>query len=147
MLVAIGDAARGGLEPLRGLARRIIEREQRFGLVFEPTPEELSINADASSQVAVALAGRYGAEAVRQDRYGKPTAPFDFSVMRRDRRVVSSSGVSGVLAKVPTARFDYIFLDPGYVQDARAWLERRRAALIEPSATEEDDVQTDPSDP
>ncbi len=139
VLVAIAEAAREGEEPLRGLARRIVEREQRFGLVYEPTPDELSINADASSQVALALAARYGAEAVRHDRYGKPTAPFDFSVMRRDGKVVSSTGVSEVLAKVPTARFDYVFLDPGYAEDARAWLKSRRAALIEPSDTEEDD--------
>lgn len=141
VLAALRFSAEEGAEPLRGLARRIVERPQRFGLLYEPTPDELSLNADASSQVAEALAERYGPDAVRHDRYGRPTTPFDFSVMRHDHRVVSSTGVSDVLAKVPTPRFDFVFLDPAHVEDARTWLQHRREELIQPSATEEEDEQ------
>jgi HD superfamily phosphohydrolase len=139
VLAAIHAAAREGEEPLRSLARRVVERGQRFGLVYEPTPDDLSRNADAGKQVAEALAERYGEEAVRHDRYARPTAPFDFPVMRRDRQVVSSTGVSEVLAKVPSARFDYVFLDRQHKADADAWLAAHHEEVIEPPAVEEED--------
>lgn len=139
VLAAIFSHAREGEEPLRTLGRRIVEREQRFSLVYEPTPDELAVNADASIQVSEALAARYEPDAVRHDRYGKVTSPFDFSVMRRDRQVVSSTGVSEVLGKVPSARFDYVFLDPAHAADARAWLARTREEFVKPPVTEEDD--------
>lgn len=116
-----------------------MERGQRYALVYEPTPDDLSRNADAGKQVAEALAERYDDEAVRHDRYGRPTAPFDFAVMRRDRQVVSSTGVSEVLAKVPSARFDYVFLDRQHKADAERWLNAHRDELIEPPAIEEAD--------
>lgn len=139
VLADIYRLAREGEEPLRTLARRVVERGQRFGLVYEPTPDELARNADAGKQVAEKLVERYGEEAVRHDRYARNTAPFDFPVMRRDRQVVSSTGVSEVLAKVPSARFDYVFLDRQYKADADAWLAAHRDELIEPPAVEEED--------
>lgn len=139
VLSTIHRLAREGEEPLRTLARRVVERGQRFGLVYEPTPDHLALNADAGKQVAKKLAERYGEEAVRHDRYARHTAPFDFPVMRRDRQVVSSTGVSEVLSKVPSARFDYVFLDRQYKADADAWLDAHRDELIEPPAVEEAD--------
>jgi HD superfamily phosphohydrolase len=139
VLAAIHAAAREGNEPLRTLARRIVVRREKFAQIYEPTPAELARNPDAGKQVAAALAERCGADAVRHDRYGKPTAPFDFPVMRRDREVVSSTGASAVLTRVPTARFDYTFLDRRHWADAEAWLAANRDALVEPSAIEDED--------
>ena len=139
VLTAIHASADGSDEPLRTLARRIVVRGERFAQVYEPTPAELARNPDAGKQVAVALAERYGVEAVRHDRYGKPTSPFDFPVLRRDREVVSSTGASEVLTRVPTARFDYTFLDRRHLADAEAWLATSRDSLVNPPEIEDED--------
>jgi HD superfamily phosphohydrolase len=137
--VALYREARDGEEPLRTLARRVVERGQRFKMVYSPTPEDRAVNADAGKQVAAALAERYESEAVRHDEYGKPTSPFDFPVLNRDGRVVSSTGASEVLVQVPTARFDYVFLGPQHFDEGEAWVKANRAEIIEPPATEEED--------
>lgn len=145
VMTGISEAARGSEEPLRTLARRIVERGQRFTVAFSPSPQERAINVDAGKQVAAALSQRYAPEAVRHDRYSKQTAPFDFPVLRRDDQVVSSTGMSEVLGEVPTARFDYVFLDQQHTADAKAWLtDQRRAELIQPPETNEaDDDETE----
>jgi HD superfamily phosphohydrolase len=140
VLVAIHQAVDGEDEWLARLARRIVDRDERFALVYEPTPDELGRNADASRQVAEALVERYDPEAVRHDRFGKPTSPFDFPVMRRDREVVSSTGVSEVLSKVPSARFDYVFIDRKHRADADAWLGTNRRELVDQPPVEEEDL-------
>lgn len=139
VLTAVQEQARDGGEPQRTLARRIVERGQRFVMVYSPTPKDLSTNADAGKQVADALSGRYGEDAVRYDRYGKQNSPFDFPVLLHGGEVVSSSGVSDVLSEVPTARFDYVFLDRGHSADAKDWLKQNREEVIEPSEVEEAD--------
>jgi HD superfamily phosphohydrolase len=143
VLSVIYREAREEEEPLRTLARRVVERGQRFGMVYSPTPEDRALNADAGKQVAQALAERYEPEAVRHDAYGKPTAPFDFPVVTRDGRVVSSAGASEVLAQVPTARFDYVFLDRQHFAEAKEWVKTNREALIQPTETEEEDEPDD----
>lgn len=139
VLVALNRCARETDEPIRTLARRVVERGQRFGLVYSPTPGDRARNADAGKQVTAALAERYSPEAVRHDQYGKPTSPFDFPVLQRDGRVVSSTGASDVLAEVPTARFDFVFLDRQHHTAAESWLEANREEIIEPSGVEEED--------
>lgn len=140
VLSALYFQAREGEEPLRTLARRVVERGQRFQMVYSPSPEDLVRNADAGKQVAAALAAHYDdEEVVRHDQYGKPTAPFDFPVLKRDGRVVSSTGESEVLAKVPTARFDYVFAESTRAAEAEAWIKANRDTLIEPPAVEEED--------
>jgi HD superfamily phosphohydrolase len=140
VLAAINAAARDGDDPLRPLARRIVVRQERFAQIYVPTPAELARNPDAGRQVASALAERYGADAVRHDRYGKATAPFDFPVLRRDREVISSTGASEVLTRVPTARFDYTFLDRRHRADAEVWLKAHRDRLVVPPEVEDEDA-------
>lgn len=143
VLSVIYREAREGAEPLRTLARRVVERGQRFAMVYSPTPEDRALNADAGKQVAQALADLYGPEAVRHDAYSKPTAPFDFPVLTRDGRVVSSAGASEVLGQVPTARFDYVFLDRQHFAEANEWVKANREMLIQPTETEEEDEPDD----
>lgn len=140
ILSALYEEARLGEEPLQSLARRVVERRERFRMVYSPTPEDLRRNADAGKQVAAALVERYdNRDCVRHDHYGKPTALFDFPVLKRDGRVVSSAGALEVLGNVPTARFDYVFIDPGRASEAEDWIKVNREAIIAPSTIEEAD--------
>lgn len=139
VLAAIHDSSRGTDPKLRELALRIVDRGKRFSLVYEPTPDELAINADASAQVGAWLGETYGVEAVRRDQYGKPTTPFDFPVMERDQNVVSSTGVSEVLGNVPTSRFDFVFLDLVNAEEARWEITRRRQELVQPPTSEDNE--------
>jgi HD superfamily phosphohydrolase len=139
ILVALQTCAGDQHHALGSLARRVVDREHRFGLVYSPSPADLVRNADASKQIAAALGTRYGADSVRHQQYGKPTSPFDFPVLQRDGQVFSSLGVSEVLASVPTARYDYVFMQPEHCDDAAAWLKGSRDAIIEPPEFEEED--------
>jgi hypothetical protein len=64
----------------------------------------------------------------------------------RDGRVVSSAGASEVLAQVPTARFDYVFLDRQHFAEAEEWVKANRETLIQPTETEEEDEPGDDGD-
>ncbi len=143
VLSGMYQAARQEEEPLRTLASRLVDRSQRFALVYQPTPEDRRKNADAGKQVASALTDRFGEDAVRHDRYGKPTSPFDFPVLTRGGRVVSSTGVSDVLSEVPIARIDFTFVAPAHSRDAEEWLDENRESIIEPTAVEEEDEPED----
>jgi HD superfamily phosphohydrolase len=140
VLAAIGQAIRSEVEPLRILARRIVERGQRFAAIYEPSPADLRTNVDAARQVADALIDRYGEDAVRPDRYVKEDIPPVFSIQQRDRAVVASTGVSPLLSSIPAARSEYVFLDRQYLRDAQDWLAKEKDWLIEqPSSEEEED--------
>lgn len=139
MLRALARAASDPDPRLGDLARRITDRDKRFALLYEPFPDDLARNADSAGQVGQAAIDRYGEDAVRTDSYGKIDDPYDFSVQRRNGEVVSSTGVSEVLRGVPTARFEYVFLDRQHVADGQRWLRDKRDELIAPIPEEQQD--------
>ena len=124
---------------MRTLARRIVDRSERYVAVYEPSPGDLAINVDAASRMAEALEGKYGADAVRHDRYAKVDEPFDFSVERRDGEVISSASASELLGHVPAARTESVFCDRQYLMDAKKWLGEHRDKTIQPTEHEDED--------
>lgn len=139
ILGAIRAASERGSGRLGTLARRITDRSERYVAVYEPSPSDLAINVDAASQIAQALAGRYGDDAVRHDRYAKVDEPFDFSVERRDDEVISSASASELLGHIPAARTESVFCDRQYLADATEWLSSHRDEVIQPTEHEEED--------
>ncbi len=138
VLTAIRAESAGPVSRLQELAIRLTDRRQRFALLYEPGPADLERNADAGIQVAEHATERYGDDAVRVDSYRNVSEAFDFPVLRRDGQVVSSTGVSEVLREVPSARFEYVFIDRQYLEDAREWIENNRDELITAPAREEE---------
>jgi HD superfamily phosphohydrolase len=136
--IAAGASARRASR-MRTLARRITDRTERFVSVYEPTPDDLAINVDAAAQVADALVERYDADAIRHDRYAKVDETVDFSIERRDGKVVSSTSVSELLRHVPAARTESVFCSRHHLADARQWLAEHHQEIIAPTEHEEDD--------
>ncbi|HXV06054.1 MAG TPA: HD domain-containing protein [Solirubrobacterales bacterium] len=101
-------------------------------MLYEPRPEHQRVNADAARQIAAAAVERYGPDAVRFDSYDPEQTPFDFPVQTRDGAISSSTELSDVLAQVPVARFQRVYLDCQYLEDAKRWLKTDTESLIAP---------------
>jgi uncharacterized protein len=139
VLAAMAAAALENDDRLGVLARRILARGERFRLLYEPKPEHQRLNADAAHQVAAAALDRYGKDAVRFDSYEPEQSPFDFPVQTRDGGISSSAELSDVLARVPVARFQRVYLDCQYLEDAGRWLKAEMESLIAPPSSYGDD--------
>jgi hypothetical protein len=136
VLVAVASAARstGRSKPereRRDLARRLCDRTHTFKLLYERTAEDVRLNADAARLVATAAAAHLGAGNVRYDPGGKGSGRAVFPVRERDGNVESSTGLSEVLRNVPASRYEYVFVHPAKVQEARSWLSESKRELLE----------------
>jgi len=130
--VALLNAANGDDGELREYARRIICR-QHFRRVYEPTSEDLQISLDPAAEIYAALCNEFGTEAVRHDRIARspddPAEPPEFAVLKGEQ-VVSSVGESDVLANIPDATVDSVFVHPDCREEAREWLATNRRDIL-----------------
>jgi HD superfamily phosphohydrolase len=131
---AAGDAGHPG----HIHARRILMREH-FKVLYAPSPDELAANDDAAEQVFEAAVERFGAEHVRFDRYTKGAGSVEFPVLQRNGKSGSSTSVSGVLARVPEASTQHVFVSRDEFENGRRWRDANLASLVEPRVEEEDD--------
>jgi HD superfamily phosphohydrolase len=99
-------------------ARRIISREH-FRLLYERNSDDLKINADAAKIICGKLCEKYGKDNVYHDYYRQKGEGYDFPVLYDDKRIVSSIGLSDVLAKMPLIATDYIYISLKYKKDAQ----------------------------
>jgi hypothetical protein len=122
--------------PRHSLATRILQR-RFFRVLYDRRPEDLRRNIDAVGLVYRAALVRYGDELVARDTNIDPGQPsstepsaLTFAVEREDGKVVSSVQVSQILGKVPKARFDYVFIAPEILDDAREWLNTNMDTIL-----------------
>jgi hypothetical protein len=92
----------------------------------------VKVNPQAGQAVFAAAKSKFGPSCVRFDAYSQRGGAPDFPVKMRDGRIVSSMAVSETLSKLPVLAVDFVFVDPKIVDQARSWLERNRARLIQP---------------
>jgi uncharacterized protein len=142
VLTAMGQAVRDPGHPGHVHACRILRREH-FKVLYAPTPSELAANDDAAVQVFEAAKERYGEEHLRFDRYTKGAGSAEFPVLQANGKPGSSLSVSGVLARVPEASTQHVFVSRETFDDARRWKDANLAALIEPRVEEEEDNHAD----
>lgn len=129
------DAAYSGGDELGEHARRIVCR-RHFRRVYEPSREDLEATLDPTGEIYAALRNRFGSEAVRHDRItrasediSEPLEAPEFPVLF-DEQSVSSVGVSDVLAKVPEATVDCIYVHPDLREEAREWLVTKKRDIL-----------------
>jgi HD superfamily phosphohydrolase len=115
----------------RELACRLCDRTAMFKLLYERTTEDVRINADAAELLATAAIKQFGADNIRYDPGGKGSGRVVFSVRERDGNVESSTGLSEVLRNVPASRYEYVFVHPAKLQEARTWLADKKRELLE----------------
>ena len=129
--VAIREAANDqSIAGHRHAAR--IDRRQHFKVLYDRNPEDVTINRNAATCVAVAAAERFGEDNIRLDKYPPKVASEDFPVLTRDGRIASSLALSTVLNRIPVYPVGTVFVAPEIVKNAREWLNRERGAIIVP---------------
>ena len=72
-------------------------------------------------------------ERVRHDRIVQSGGAPDFPVLTKDGRIASSLAMSETLTRLEAASFDYVFVDPAILGEARQWLDANRQKVIVPT--------------
>ena len=127
MLEAARDKKARGHDP----ARRTCQREH-YRLIYARHPQDVAVNPNASQAVCKALGKQFGPDNFRFDRYTQKARPTEFPVRLRDDRITSAMAFSQALGKLPILAVDYVFAEPRIFDRADRWLERNRAAVIQP---------------
>ncbi len=128
ILSAIAECARNDSHAAHVHAARIFSRKH-FKLLRDVGSAGKDF-LDAGENVYAAVCERYGADAVRRDRYFQRESVVDFPVLDRDGSTVSSLQLSSLLTRLPTVKFDYVFIDPEHLDDARIWLKAHEASIM-----------------
>ncbi len=136
VIAAMSNAARSPRSAGHEPARRIVQR-RHFKLLWEQNPADLSVNPEAGSVICEAVEAVFGTEAVRRDRVSKSGATIDFPVAYPDNRVTSGQLLSEVLRNLPTLAFDYVFVQPELISEAKQWLDNNREAILKRVPREE----------
>jgi uncharacterized protein len=136
VFVAIDKAARTtghgtATKRRRKLALRLCQRDACFKLLYKRNPEDIQSNADASKLIFQAARDQFGSDVVRYDAGGKDAGRVEFPVRDRFGAIRSSTGLSEVLRNVPASRYEYVFVAPGKLEDARSWLETEKQTILD----------------
>lgn len=136
-LAAMQDDLGDDDSPRHQLASRILER-RFFRVLYDRRAEDLNQNLDAVGLVYRATREKFGEKLVEHDTNvdsQKPESatpkPLRFAVERDDGSVVSSIQESQILGKLPRAVFDYVFVAPEIMDEARAWLRDNLQGILE----------------
>jgi HD superfamily phosphohydrolase len=136
VLAAMQDDVAEPTSPRHAVASRILRR-RFFRVLYERRAEDLQKNFDAVGLVHGAARERFGGDYVDRDTnidLERPETsepePFRFAVERQDGTVVSSIHESQILSKLPKAVFDYVFVAPELLEEARAWLQDHREEIL-----------------
>lgn len=146
VLVAIEKAARSRPTSQAGrrrrqLALRLCDRKHCFKLLYKRDPDDVRINADAARLIADEAAKAFGEDEVRYDPGRKDAGRVDFPVQDRFGGRHSSTVLSEVLRNVPASRYEYVFVHPDKLDDARSWLVANKQRILEEAlAPEEEDA-------
>jgi uncharacterized protein len=130
MRTAADDAAAHGHVP----ARRILRR-QFYRVLYKKRAEDQEINPNAVELVHRRAVEEFGKDSVDRDTLPPKDEPvtLQFLVERKDLSITSSLQESQVLGNIPAASFDYVFVVPEKLDDAKRWLEDNlRGILGEP---------------
>lgn len=129
----VADAAAPGHEA----ASRILER-RFFRVLYDRRAEDLDRNLDAVGVVYRAAIEKFGERLVARDTNVNPKKPesaspkpFRFTVERDNGAVVSSIQESQILRTLPKAVFDFVFVAPEILDEARTWLDANLKSILD----------------
>jgi HD superfamily phosphohydrolase len=137
ILAALNAAARNPGSPGHEPARCIVERNH-FRRLWERSPTDAQRNPNLGAVILAEVGKEFGEDAVRRDWYTEKNPAIDFPVVLGDGEVVSARSLSVVLANLPTAAFDFVFVRPDVAASAKRWLDENYARLLDQAPTEED---------
>lgn len=122
-------------------ASRILHR-RFFRVLYDRRAEDLNKRLDAVGLVYRAAREKFGETLVARDTNIAPDnpksaapKPLRFAVERDDGTVVSSIQMSQILGKLPKAVFDYVFVAPEILDEARSWLTMNLDSILKTTET------------
>jgi len=108
-----------------------------YRVLWKTNPPDLAQNPDAGSAIFEAAKVEFGEEAIRRDQHNPAGPVIDFPIKLYDGRTVSSLAESEVLANIPPAAIDYVFVQPELAAKARQWLDEKRLDVLDRSLAKE----------
>ena len=111
-------------------AAQIIANRQHFKVAYYRNPGDQMLNIEASKYMSLALAQEFGEDKVKLDSYEPRGSILDFPVLQPDLRVVSSTGVSDLLQRIPTAAIGFVFVEPVIRTEAQEFIRKNRDSIL-----------------
>jgi len=116
-------------------AKRIFERNH-FRLLYERNPSDVKTNLEAVNVIYGALCEKFGTENFIIDESRERGGLPDFPVIDRNGEILPSQAISDVLSKLPLAIVGFIFVNPGYEEEARKWIHDNKASVLQKAKEE-----------
>lgn len=137
------DSDHPGHEPANRLANRdhfrrvysVTETEEKefaeryTSLCDDDQLDLLDQKFKAGRAIASALSQRYGHESVRHVGYDSPKRN-SIPVLRENGRVEASENMSLIFQQTPSPRYDYVFVDQAFRDDAKYWLKQNLDRIL-----------------
>jgi hypothetical protein len=131
VLSALYAACVNETKPGHDAARRIINRSH-YKRIYEFNPDDLKINPDAAGTIYKKLKDEFDENQVRFDQQKPKSSANNFPVLRSDNgKIVSALSLSETLNHIPTARAEFIFVDPKISKTVTKWLEKNKKRTLE----------------
>ena len=125
VLAAIRKESKNGSDAAKRIAKR-----QHFKVAYSRNPGDQRLNIEASECVFRALALEFGQEMVKLDSYEPSGNVIDFPVLQPDLRIASSTGLSDLLQRIPTAAIGFVFVEPSIRSKAEAFVREKRESIL-----------------
>ena len=110
-------------------ADRIVGRKH-YKVAYSRNPGDQKLNLEASECVFRALVGEFGEDSVMLDSYEPSGSVIDFPVLQSDQRIVSSTGLSDLLQRIPAAAIGFVFVEPSIRPNAEAFVRDHREEIL-----------------
>lgn len=130
VLVAMARAAEDPSQPGHDAAKAIMRR-QHFKLVYQASREDFAVHPDPGLAVLEALEERFPRGRFHRDKVVQKGAAPNFPVQRRGGEVAWSLSLSPLLNQVPNLVVDYVFADRSVADEAKRWVHRHRAEILQ----------------
>ncbi len=123
------EAGNDGAGSSHDAAIRIVKR-RHFKTVYSRNPADLEVNPEPGKAIWQALTEQFGPDNIKLDQYSPSGSVVDFPVLEVDKRIVSSSVISGILKHIPPPAIDFIFAAPTIRDEVRVWLGQNRDKVL-----------------
>ncbi len=125
VLAAIRAESNSGSDAATRIAKR-----QHFKVAYSRNPEDQRLNLESSDRMFRALAKEFGEENVKLDSYEPAGSVIDFPVLQPDQRIISSTGLSELLQRIPAAAIGSVFVEPSIRDKARDFVRDNRDDIL-----------------
>ena len=91
------------------------------------------LNIEASKLVYQTLKQQFDEDRVKLDNYEPSGSVIDFPVLQTDLRIVSSTGVSDLLGRIPPVAIGFVFVEPSIRSAAQSYIRENLKSILNSS--------------